>query len=303
MLHERREKLIRLARSWPKRRGPEDVVAKRRVGIEDLLRWAYREELPKEGAKVGITPDGFGGAWGGVEKYGAYLTVIDEGGLNRFGVVPEEFTERGPHPDAVAIAGAVAALDGWNLNIPDGWDPFEDLGELGGLRPRVLADVMARLTACGADGERALKTPPLRLVFRHAIMGGCPVWQADVPEVRTICGANGRAVWFAMQTMCDPISGTAFEVERTVLASGRRQMSGAYRKYYLDPDPVDAGVARGEYEIWRAALDVLVLELEDNLESVEVLPSARAYRPWMDGEREPCVLRDVSGDGRLCTGV
>jgi hypothetical protein len=37
----------------------------KRMGIEELLRWAYRDELPKMQSGGQLLPLGYGGAWGG----------------------------------------------------------------------------------------------------------------------------------------------------------------------------------------------------------------------------------------------
>src|SRR5688500_9952509 len=102
-------------------------VLKKRMTIEALLRWAYRDELPKAQAPGGsLRPAGFGGAWGGIERYGELLTVIDHGLENRYGLVPDLSATTEPHPDAIRIGDAVQALDAFPLNLPDGWNPLTD---------------------------------------------------------------------------------------------------------------------------------------------------------------------------------
>ncbi|VFU07919.1 hypothetical protein [Methylocella tundrae] len=269
-------------------------MAKKRVEVEALLRWAYRDELPKEQAPGGAIVPGFRAGWGGVSKFGDYLTVIDEAGLNRWGVVPIAGAESEPHPDALAIAAAVAALDGLELGLPEDWSPFSDLGDMGVLGEAAVAATVDRLTVRDADGARRLRTPPSRLIFKFAIMGGCPVWKADKPEVR-IVSAHGKPKWFVRKMITTSVSDTPYEVEADGYSqTAKRPVAGAYQKRYLDPCPVDAGVARGEYEIWRFAMDVLTDDLRGMLSEHEVLASPRAIRPWEQDERLPRVLPDLT---------
>ncbi len=50
--------------------------------------------------------------------------------MNRWGLVPLD-TMDDPHPDALAVAAAVEELGGFEVSLPDGWDPLSDLGDLG----------------------------------------------------------------------------------------------------------------------------------------------------------------------------
>jgi len=52
----------------------------------------------------------------------------------------------------------------------------------------------------------------------------------------------------------------------------------------LEPDPVDGFVARAEYEVWRAALNVLVEDLKPVLVDHIPVASERPWRPWEQGE-------------------
>lgn len=294
MLLERRARVIELARGWP---GPklQSRPEKRTIGIEELLRWAYCEELPKERVASAITmPNGFASAWASVEKCLSNLSGAESARVNRYGLVTDFTASRAPHHDAVAIAKAVAELDGMELGLPDDWDPFADLGGMGGLKAATIADVVARLTAIDAVGVRRLKSSPARVVIVHAIMGGHPDWRAETPEVKFVCGANGRPSWFVRKQAHDA-GGFPFEFEADGMSSrSKRPVNGAYRKQYLDPDPVDAGISRGEYEIWRAALDCLVEMLAGRLESAEPEPSTRPPRPWEVPECAPRVLADIN---------
>lgn len=253
--------------------------------IEMLVRWAYRDELPKEAAGSGIGAIGCASAWGGLERYGEVMTLIDAR-ENRWGVVPIGGAED-PHPDAVRIGQAVLALDAYELTLPEGWDPLGDLrasadGDLARLLDASVGQALERATVLHADGRtRDLRCKVSTLIRRCAILGGPPVWRADVPDVVTLKGANGRDRWFRRVVMNDPLSGLPYEIEVDGFDKRRqRPHADAYRKTLLEPDPLDAAVARAEYEVWHAALTLLAVELSGRLESVEPAPPNRPARPW-----------------------
>lgn len=272
---------------------------KKRIEIEALLRWAYRDELPKEHELL-AGPDGFGGPWGGVERVGRYGTVIDVS-ENRFGVVPDFTATTLPHPDAVRVAAVVVALDALELDLPDDWAPLADLGDLGPLGAAAVARGVAGLISTAADGRRRLRTAPRRLIMKHAIMGGTPVWQADIPVQKVECRANGMPRWFRRQVIVTEDGSMEIEVDG-FNAKRRMPYGDAYQKPYLDPDPVEAVIGRAEYEVWHAALAVLVEDLNDvrwsevvdgvrvervGLRDYEVIHSARPVRPWETGDLAP----------------
>ncbi len=107
----------------------------KRVDIEGLVNWAYREELPKavdeeSSAKIGYMRSG----WASISSFGTLLSVVD---VNRFDVVPYDESDEPPHPDAIVLHQAVMALEEFELDLPDGWCPMpelEDMGDLGATR-------------------------------------------------------------------------------------------------------------------------------------------------------------------------
>jgi Phage integrase family len=144
----------------------------------------------------------------------------------------------------------------------------------------------------GANGARRLKSPPNRLLQKHAILGGCPALDVGVPEVHCVCGAPGRANWFIKRSILNPADGLWFDVEVDGMsATAKRPLPGAYRKQYLDPDMMEVGIDRGEYEIWRACLEILADDLDGKFESKAPIRSPRPLRPWEDRTfREPLIL-------------
>ncbi|MFN3686112.1 hypothetical protein [Salinarimonas sp.] len=272
------------------------------MDIEALLRWAYRDELPKDAAVSVIRAIGFTSAWGGIERYGELMTLIDAP-ANRWGVVPIGGEPGAPHPDAVVIGEAVRALDDFELGLPEGWNPLGDLVALGlgeegdNLLAATVGRAVDRATVLQADGRtRVLRSQLSALIRTCAILGRPPVWEADAPEVVTVKGANGRVRWFRRETRADA-DGRSYEVELDGFDQKRqRPHPDAYQKHVLDPDPFEAAVGRAEYEVWHAALGVLVAELDGRLVDHVACGPARAIRPWETGEAEPArILPDLEG--------
>jgi hypothetical protein len=293
-MFEKRQKLIALARGWNGSGRASTVRAGKRkqIGVEEILRWAYARELPKAQELGPLGAPGLRAGWDAIARYGEHLALVDQ--TNIWGVTPDRVACDDPHPDAIAVAQAVLALDELELGLPEGWDPFADFGDLGEAGMRARASVIDRLVIVDADGVRRLRSPVSRLVFRQAILGGCPDYEAEQPEMKTLCGENGHPKYFVRRLVTSAYSDVPFEVEADGWSySSRRPVAGAYTKTFLDPDPVEAGVSRGEYEIWRAALDVLAQDLA-GLAAHEVLPCERPLRPWESGELEdPRILPDL----------
>lgn len=258
---------------------------KKPIEIEKLLAWTYREELPKAGAARALTGIGFGRAHRAVEAFGEYLTLIDCDGINRFGVVSDLMAMEEPHADAIAVFEAVAALDGIDVELPADWNPLGDLEGIEAELPTLLARALDKVTVLDTSGARWMKVGPAALVMKHAIMGDSPCWEADQPERKLVLGAKGAPAWFRTIT----VETSAGPVEQEVDGydpKGKRPFAGAFRKTWLDPDPLPAALGRAEYEVWHSALAYLVAELEGRLESFDVMPCPRAERPW-EGPRAP----------------
>lgn len=301
MLKLRRAEVVRLARDWT---GPQGVrpgaPPRRALDIEDLLRWAYREELPKAGRPL-PAPALPQPGWFAVGRYAELLADID---LNEYGVAPLSISGDAPHDDARRVAAAVEGLAALDLDLPADWSPLADMGDLGQDGAVCCARALARLTHIDADGVRRLKATPGRLVIKHAILGGCPDWRAEAPRRDFVRSAGGgHPQWFVRREIwstdafgrdiCEEVEAPVSVDERS-----RRPPVGAYRKAVLIPDPTDAAVARAEYEVWRAALDVLAADLDGALAEYAPVASRRARRPWETPEATRPTLW-VEGDGEV----
>ncbi|BBE74350.1 hypothetical protein [Oharaeibacter diazotrophicus] len=248
----------------------------KRMTIDEAVRWAYREELPKSRVRVKEGVLGYGNGSVGPNALADWWTLPD----NAFGVVldPTKFDD--PHPDAVAIHEAVVALDGCPVVYPEGGEVGAWCGvDLHGLEVQCATEVFRVM----------LRRRPSELVQQFAILG-LPDMIVDPPELRYMTHANGRPRYFRRQVVV--VEGEAIEQEVDGYdARGRRPYPDAYRKPYLDPDPVPSLVCRAKAEVWRAAMDVLVADLDGVLAEVEVLPCPLPALPWEAAE--PRVLPDL----------
>ncbi|ATQ67805.1 hypothetical protein CQW49_07790 [Methylosinus trichosporium OB3b] len=271
--------------------------ARERRGIEDLLAWAYLRELPKTAMRRTDGPKLWRSGWMKVEEWLEELSLAGPN-ENRFGVVPDLSVMTAPHEDALRVHEAVCRLDELDIGVPDDWSPCAELGDLDGHGAALPGLALARLCVTGADGVPRLRRSARALVFRHAILGGCPDWEIDPPQVRVV-SEYGRPKWFLREVMWfDGVDGqVAHEVEIDGCDKWGHARPGAYQKTYLDPDPVDGVVGRGEYEIWRWALDLLVEDLAGLLVDFEAVASDRPMRPWVEAApRKGRTLRDLRQD-------
>lgn len=266
----------------------------KRMDIEALLRWAYRDELPKAAAGGERLVVGFKTGWGGVERYGELLTVIDEPDIrNRYGLVPDRFATTEPHPDAERVHDAVMYLRRCAMNVPDGWNPISDMGDMGPEGVAAVARGLTAMTFVTDRGDTVLRRSVVRLVIRQAILGDCPAWEGEAPVRRTVTAQGGKVRWFRRVVQ---VSDGAFgPAQQEIEVDGfdhkrRRPFPDAYTKTILDPDPVPVVQGRAEYELWRAALDLLVEDLPGALEAHKVTASSRSYRPWEVPDPERLVL-------------
>lgn len=272
------------------------------IGIEALLRWAYCEELPKAQGRGGsLAVAGYGRAWGGTERFGELLTIVDAP-VNGYGVVPDFTATTEPHPDALAVHAAVSDMDGTVVGLPEGWAPLVDLIGPDGLRDGEAAAAavrgLDRVTVVDADGDRVWRGGVAALVRRHAVLGDRPDWRAEMPERRVLTGANGKPKWFRRQAVwagpvdangdAIPEFGRFIEVEVDGFDPKRREpYPDAYAKELLEPDPGLAAEARAEWEVWRAAVAALASGLGGEgspLVAHRLLPFVESARPWVDGE-------------------
>lgn len=281
------------------------------MDIEALVRWAYRDELPRLPLQ-GPPAAGFRSGWEAISRSGELLAVVQEPDIvNAFGMFPEQVARlwREPHPDALAVYDAVEGLAALVLDLPEGWNPLADLGDLGADGQESIArglDLLVTVEMRDGRGQvvpsyggleagetvtarPVMRRSPACLVIRHALLGGCPAWEADVPERKVVMRPMGRSpAWFRkiVQVSDGAFAPSRYEIEVDGFDYKRRMPHpDAYQKTVLEPDPVDVVVARAEYELWHAALALLADALGPRLRDHALLPSSRAARPW-EGEAQ-----------------
>lgn len=224
------------------------------MSIEAILRWAYRDELPKGGATYtgvgGATAPGFGAA--------ALGDMIDDWSWEWEPGHPAAMGE--PHPDALTVSAHVQALGAVEVDavasreelLPEAWrliDP-DDL-----LRSRIIVDRTV-------------------YVISHAKMGTRPEWRAGW-AVGRIIGRNGQPV--------------VEEVDEH-----GHYGPGASCPLEVVPEPRDVVTDRAIYAAWHGALVDLANRVGDSLVSIEPLPPEAPARPWIDGDEPPVILPDLS---------
>lgn len=266
---------------------------RKRIGIEAFLKWAYRDELPKQQCSEGgmFGPKEYGSGMGGVIAMAEVGTLVDFARENEWGVIPDRYAKDDPHPDAIAAARAMGALDRWELCLPDDWNPISDCGEVGEIeRQDSAAAALGRAKVLDAlddlthvrDGVRCLKGGVRRLVMRFAVLNGEPGWEIEVPEVRFVMAGKNRPAWFRREFIQGERGLQEIEVDG-YNRKAHRPHPDAYRKQVLTPDPFEAIRDRGLHEIYVAALHVLHGELVDNLTGFALELPDRPARPWETG--------------------
>lgn len=267
--------------------------------IERAIAWAVREELPKVQVLAGLAHAPNGCVTGsGLKGVLALGTRIDHVPVNAYGVVALAGEHGRCDDDALRIGQALLALDAMARDMAgqmvDGlasWDAFEDLAGLD-------ADpIAAPLLAQARDDARArarmvarLMAAPSEMMIRAAVLGPPRGWALDEVRADVVRASNGRPAWFRRERR--PVAwnedgeATAFDdVEVNGFnARAQRPHVDAYQRHVLTPDPLAVATARAEWQLWRAALDVLHEDLSGRLERITLMPSAQPWRPWLEGE-------------------
>ncbi|MEP9378400.1 hypothetical protein ABLE91_16915 [Aquabacter sp. CN5-332] len=265
----------------------------KQINIEALLRWTYRDELPKVGRPTSMVA-AIRPGWSAMSKLSVLHTVVQETDIaNRWGLVPLDMAADDPHPDALAVAEAVERLGKREVELPGDWSPLSDMGDLGDEGAEAVRRGVERLFILDAKGLRKPRQPLSRLVIRHAILGSAPAWEGEVPARRMIC-EHGKPKWFrrVVQETPGPFDPVSTEVEIDGYNHTRqRPYPGAYRKFELVPDPMGTVVDRGERELWVAALAMLAEDLQGRgLIAHTVTGCIQSARPWEAAAPEVRIL-------------
>lgn len=242
------------------------VPTKRLLDIEDVLRWAFREELPKRRDENDERP----------REYRAVSPMFAMAALG--GRVENFSREPGfplamgdAHPDALIVEAAVLELSRFADHRFEG-----PLGLLDGLLP-------------GLDEHAAMAgamSQIVELVRIKARLGARPTLPAS-PIPAAIIGRNGKVqvliLRSEMRAGTDGIMRPHLIEEPCGAKDRDRYPTGAYCALHWD-DPKTILIERAQYAAYWAALDLLAHELAGKLASVGVLPPAAAQRPWTGEE-------------------
>lgn len=255
-----------------------EKAAKKLIGIEHLLQWAYRQELPKGQTGGRMAGLGMAGGWDAVSRFGELGTLVDVS-ANAFGCVPDVWGngEVEAHEDALAVAASVARLAETTCAWEEGYDVLSDVEGI----------TDAERTECnrlGYDIARARGDQLAALVIRVAMVGRVPTWEGHGPvERRVELGAKGQPAWFRHVERLEGEGRKPVLIEMDGYDAKRgRPYPGAFQKHYLDPHPAMLAGERLDYQAWVSALAFLAADLRGRLVAHRVAPSLRRSWPWED---------------------
>lgn len=250
---------------------------KRKITIEKLLEWAFREELCKVGAGGGFSLVS-ASAWDLVSGMAELGTLIDRS-PNGYGVIPGFHALGEPHPDAVAVGDAVRGLRDIGFEIPDGWNPLSEFDDPHGL---IGAEVERIVVRERLKGDRLAGRHMAALVTTAAILGRGPDWSIEgEPGYRHVMIA-GQPAWFITRRQKDAL-GRTYVIE-TADGFDKRKLKpkkGAYRKYELKRPYGNEILSRLEWQIWQDALGFLHDRLRDRLSAHDLELFAPRRSPWL----------------------
>ena len=265
-------------------------MGKKRVCIEQLLSWAYLEELPKQNEGGGLLSD--------LAMLGAPIDKGHIGDRMPLGAGP-------PHPDAILLHYHVCQLPYVRVD----WARQRDY-LMGPLAPWLdLNDITVSAMATGLHGKRQLDQgikfrafprgrrgkKKLRasaevdkdarlieahhesaagLVMMHARLKTRPIWQVGDITVRPVIGGNNQPMMIGRSTR------RGYYTE------------GSHCPLTLSPPPQEIASARFEYMVWHQALCELAMCGRELRDHEPLLPSAPA-QPWVTGEEPKRPVHDA----------
>lgn len=244
---------------------------KKQVECEGLLRWAYRDELPK---KMTSSAEGI---WDRIKD--------QRPGQDPGHGAAQRYPHFGlPHPDAERVEMAVGRLQDlcidWDM---EGWAILGDLLALADPRSPALCGGAYRppskagwpvIRPGGRTGRQSAKVDPPRdvilvrtlrtaaLVTMHAGMGTRPGWQEEPPRPTPIYRGS----------------------KPTIVGECRGKnlyTAGSYCPMEWTPSPITIAETRADYLAWWRGLMYLAETLV--LEDYNVLPPLAPEMPWRDG--------------------
>ena len=274
-------------------------VAKRFLDIEEALRWAYRDELPKHERRRALPNVAGEHVWspytwpaGYPEASPSFREAAGSGPSG--GTVDGWSRDPGlpgtPHPDALAIEAAVDGLKAWRGH---GFGRDDAAGLMHGIDHMEIDHVQAGMEAVAAMPG---------IVTVHARGGTRPRWSRQLPEPFADTGGNGKPrvlidevfvetfdKWGRMyfEPTPNPQPGAIVYREPVPCSAMRKgtYRMGAYCPLLYKPAPARIVAERAEWAAWRIGLELVYQALTGRLASIAPLPPAAPWRPWA-GEGE-----------------
>jgi hypothetical protein len=250
------------------------------VTIDELLTWAFVNELTKGGGVDGLANANSAwrmleaSSWGKITSFAELGTLID-----RSGDGSNYWLEQGePHEDAVTVGRAVAELALCDVMVPADWNALADWPETDGLADAAVARAVERFSLRTTSRRGA---QIVSIVVGTAILGREPDYSAEPSKIRII-ERGGKPAWFMQKRVTDNL-GQTYDLEVDGY-NGRshRPNRGAYRKYEFSVDPVGDILARLDYQIWVGALRLLEREVAPHLVAHRIVACDRSMTPWLD---------------------
>ncbi|MER9182979.1 hypothetical protein [Mesorhizobium sp. M0767] len=265
------------------------------VTIEELLTWAFVNELPKGGGVDGLDNANSAwrmleaSSWGKITSFAELGAIIDKGR----GDTENYWIEQGePHDDAVAVGRAVAGLSRCDVAVPKDWNALADWPDTEGMAEAAVKKAVERYM---------VRTPQRRaagiisLVVGTAILGREPDFAAEPSKTRMM-ERSGKPAWFVMKRLTD-IHNQTYDLEvHGYDERKQRPVKGAYRKYEFSTDPTGDILGRLDYQIWVAALRRLEVEIAMQLTGHRLVYSDRSMTPWLEADRPGVAIVERAAD-------
>lgn len=244
---------------------PRPEMKRRVMDVQDVLAWAYREELPKDrglggngGEPCAVSP---------MFAMGAFGTRVDY--YHREPGFPSAIGP--PHPDALLVEAAVERLAAF---------ADQEIDEI----PLLLPD----FGEFGVDERQSVRRAlgmVVGLVVKCAKLDQSPFWSTSTSPGPLYSG-NGRPMVVRLEPIFSKtLTGEEVEHETLVPVTAEHKNSypfGAYSPLEYDPSPQSIADERAEHLVWWGALAGIASELEGKLSTIAVLSPGAAQRPWID---------------------
>ncbi|MBS9720190.1 hypothetical protein JYU29_05750 [Tianweitania sp. BSSL-BM11] len=253
--------------------------------IEEMLVWAFVNELPKGGGVDGL--ESRESAWGAMSSGSDMMASFAVLGMKPQTSVGSSYEPRGmwfdqgdAHPDALTLGGAVSDLGRCSVRLPTDWQPLSDWPNTLGLAEAEVDNQAARFQA---RSETETGRSLVALVMGTSILGKRPDW-SSVPLEARVVERGGKPAWFVKRTMLDNFH-QPFEIEVDGYnPKSGRPVRGAYRKFELTGNAAGDILARLDWQLWIAALRHLGTVMRAKLVEHRLADFDERMTPWQDVE-------------------